>query len=773
MSVSQSPIDVSVIVNAHNEGPLLHRTLRSVQRSLARAGELGIRSELVVVLDKPDAATRDYLTINQPAAATVDIVSVGDPGLARNRGVEIAKGQYIAFLDGDDLMCGNWLVEAFQRARVEAEECVYYPEYVIRFEGENLFWRPYGSRDPSFRASNLIEHNCWNSVHFLAPRRFLDRYPFRRTDLTQGFGFEDWLWYCETVARGTEIVIVPGTCVFSRKKLKGSHFAASEASSAVVPASTLYEPALFAQLLALDKEADDRPATSDVRGSSRLSREQLALSLSHRVNWAVDGVYNRFGHAIRMMYAASPRLQSKARGLLRPIRERVAPPSSHFPDWLLAEWRAMHELEPIVFPESRLVQRMFAYEVPRSAIAESYVDLCRRIGEDVSHVILVPWLKTGGADLETLNYVDALVDEGLAGRVAVLATNDAESPWAERLPPRVRFVPFGRLYRSLSLEQQDRLLTRAWLQLRPRVVHVINSELGLRVVARHGRALRTDSRVFMSTFCPDFTPDGKVDGYPFRYLPDCIDNLDGVFFDNRTFLDSLAETYGLDRSKLHLHYQPVRLPPLPRYSLPRGNTGKLNVLWAGRLDRQKRPDILLDIADASRALPVMFHVYGSAVLDEDRYTDELALRPNVTYHGPFESFSAIPANSYDLFLHTAQWEGLPNILMEAISAQLPIVAADVGGVRELIRDGESGYLVSPYDDAEQYVRRIEAMCGDSEMLRATVNCARALVAEQHGWGQFVARLQAVPGYVAPAAPQQNGLSTIPLGTHQPAIFGVR
>jgi glycosyltransferase involved in cell wall biosynthesis len=722
---------------------------------------------MIIVVDKPDAATHEYLANTQTTSATIELISLGDPGLARNRGVEIASGRYVTFLDGDDLMCGSWLAAAWQRAAAEAEECVYYPEYVIRFEGENLVWRPYGSRDEGFRATNLIENNCWNSVHFLCPRQLLEQYPFQKTDLTQGFGYEDWLWYSETVARGTEIVIVPGTCIFSRKKRQGSQYSASELSNAVVPASRLFEPALFAQLLARDKETDNRPPMPTTGEPTRFTREQMALTLAQRLTATVDG---GFGRAIRTVLAASPPVRGKLKRLLKPFRERAS--SRRFPEWLLAEWREMHKLEPIVFPDPWLVQEIYAYEVPRSTIAESYIDLCRRIGDDVSHVVLVPWLKTGGSDLETLNYVNALVDESLARRVVVIATHDADSPWAERLPPRVRFIPFGRLYAALSREEQERLLARTWLQLCPTVVHIINSELGLRVMVRHGRALRTVSRVFMSTFCPDFTLDGKTDGYPFRYLPDCVDNLDGIFFDNQTFLDALAETYGLDRRKLHLHYQPAPLQTLPPPSVPR-ETSDLRVLWAGRLDRQKRPDILLDVADASRSLPAMFHVYGSVVLDEDRYTKEFSRRANVVYHGPFESFSAIPTQTYDLYLHTAQWEGLPNILMEAIGAQLPIMAADVGGVRELIRDGESGYLISPFDDVSQYVCRLEAMCCDPDLLGTTVAGARALVAQRHGWDQFVASVKAVPGYSAPPEYEPENAVAVARDVRESAVDRVR
>lgn len=58
-------------------------------------------------------------------------------------------------------------------------------------------------------------------------------------------------------------------------------------------------------------------------------------------------------------------------------------------------------------------------------------------------------------------------------------------------------------------------------------------------------------------------------------------------------------------------------------------------------------------------------------------------------------------SSWDVVLLTSLWEGLPIVLLEAMSLRKPIVAYDVGGVREIVRDKENGFLVS---------------CGDTEGL---------------------------------------------------------
>jgi len=44
---------------------------------------------------------------------------------------------------------------------------------------------------------------------------------------------------------------------------------------------------------------------------------------------------------------------------------------------------------------------------------------------------------------------------------------------------------------------------------------------------------------------------------------------------------------------------------------------------------------------------------------------------------------------------SSAWEGMANVLLEASATGLPIVATDVGGNREVVKDDETGFLVPP------------------------------------------------------------------------------
>lgn len=80
----------------------------------------------------------------------------------------------------------------------------------------------------------------------------------------------------------------------------------------------------------------------------------------------------------------------------------------------------------------------------------------------------------------------------------------------------------------------------------------------------------------------------------------------------------------------------------------------------------------------------------------------------LNYKGGFDGFKALNVNDYDMMIYTSYFDGSPNILIEAMSSGIPIVAPDVGGIKDLF---PSGYELVPnqVDDdeiAKDYVKKI-------------------------------------------------------------------
>jgi len=49
----------------------------------------------------------------------------------------------------------------------------------------------------------------------------------------------------------------------------------------------------------------------------------------------------------------------------------------------------------------------------------------------------------------------------------------------------------------------------------------------------------------------------------------------------------------------------------------------------------------------------------------------------------------------DAYVMSSAWEGMPCVLLEALACELPVVTTEVGGIREIIKEGETGFLVEP------------------------------------------------------------------------------
>lgn len=133
------------------------------------------------------------------------------------------------------------------------------------------------------------------------------------------------------------------------------------------------------------------------------------------------------------------------------------------------------------------------------------------------------------------------------------------------------------------------------------------------------------------------------------------------------------------------------------------------ILFAGGMAYHKGTDVLLQaIAQlevdteqgSNRHLPPLALIAGDGVLDETMkgLAAELQQADRVRFLG-FCSNLAELMGAADLFVLASRWEGCPMAVLEAMAMALPIVATNVGGVPELIEDGQSGLLVPAGDGA--------------------------------------------------------------------------
>jgi len=83
-------------------------------------------------------------------------------------------------------------------------------------------------------------------------------------------------------------------------------------------------------------------------------------------------------------------------------------------------------------------------------------------------------------------------------------------------------------------------------------------------------------------------------------------------------------------------------------------------------------------------------------------------------------------HSLDLFVQSSDYEGTPNVVLEAMAMEVPVIATAVGGTAELLHDGIHGWLIPP-GDATRLASAISDAVGQRGGLAARAREARRRV----------------------------------------------
>jgi glycosyltransferase involved in cell wall biosynthesis len=173
------------------------------------------------------------------------------------------------------------------------------------------------------------------------------------------------------------------------------------------------------------------------------------------------------------------------------------------------------------------------------------------------------------------------------------------------------------------------------------------------------------------------------------------------------FLDQ----HGLSSSRIHVI--PHGIEPASRTrNAGAGDGSALRLATAANLEYWKGLDVLL-AACARVEIPVHLDVFGEGSLREELVREAAGLGVDAVFHG-FVPDVRDRLAAADVFVLPSRGDNAPMSILEAMACGLPVVSTRVGGIPELVSNGETGLLVPP-DDPAALAAAIETLTSNPDL----------------------------------------------------------
>lgn len=381
-----------------------------------------------------------------------------------------------------------------------------------------------------------------------------------------------------------------------------------------------------------------------------------------------------------------------------------------------------------------------------------------RSGTDPASVaIIAGQLVMGGAERQLLLWLSGM-DRGLFSPVLVTlhpGEGDYWEPSVESLG-----IPLIRVGRRMNRAARVLEIVRGLRPFRPRLVHAWHL-----FASPYGAAA---SRILGADACLG-SLRGSYESFQRSRLQSrlTLAFVDGLLVNSQAAGDRVARGQGKRSTRIFVVPNAVENHFCDRSTARRELCGRFGLndqeLWIGsmgRIEKAKRFDLLLDLTASllrsGERVRLLVIGDGPELPSLREHARGLRLGEAVVFTGA-QPEARTWLNALDIFCFPSPDEGLPNVVMEAAAAGVPVVAWKTPALAELLEDGVSG-LLAPPEDTRRLEDAVRGLVHDAGRRQALGSAARMNILGQFSVARFLERMTGAYTALLEGAPRGRGMS---------------
>lgn len=308
---------------------------------------------------------------------------------------------------------------------------------------------------------------------------------------------------------------------------------------------------------------------------------------------------------------------------------------------------------------------------------------------------IITLCELGGAQSVVVNLANKLSEEG---HEVIVAAGEGDGKMFALLNPKVKQERLPHLQRALS-PKNDFLtifdMRKLYQKYKPDIIHLHSSKAGML-----GRVAFPSKKVVYTVHGFDSIRLAHRKFLPIeRFMQRACKAIVGVSkYDEKYLLEEKIN------NNVSYVYNGISKPEPPEglsFRIP--EKYKKKVLCIARLSPQKKSDMFMLVAEL---LPEYAFVWIGNQHDVKEHPENVFFLGNIPNAGVYNSIA-------DLFMLPSNYEGLPMVILEAMSFGKPVVASDVGGISEIVQNDWNGYALR--NDIALFAEKIKYVLENEEV----------------------------------------------------------